>query len=144
MRPLLVTCVATLALLATGCAKDAPAPTVSAGHGKEFPAKSTPHIAIKKGERFSVVVSENASIGDQWQLREPPDAKIAATEKEDYVSDSAGTNPPPGSGGKRFFVFTATAAGESAIGVYDCFRGCQTAEDKKQSTAYEIHLTVTN
>ena len=144
MRPLLVTCVATLALLAAGCAKDAPAPTVSAGHGKEFPANSTPHIAIKKGERFSVVVNENASVGDQWQLKLPPDAKIATTEQDDFVSDASGTSPPAGSGGKRYFVFTAVRAGESAIGLYDCFRGCQTAEDKKHSTAYEIHLSVTN
>jgi inhibitor of cysteine peptidase len=139
-RQLLVTCVSILALLAAGCAKDAPAPTITAGHGKEFPASSTPHIAIKKGERFSVVVDENASVGDMWQLKQPPDATIAKTENQDYVSGSPSGSV--GGGGKRYFVFTASRSGESAITLYDCYRGCQGTQDKQRSRTYEIHLSV--
>jgi hypothetical protein len=48
-----------------------------------------------------------------------------------------------GGGGKRYFVFTAAEPGDSAIELYNCFRGCQSADDKAQSKTYEIHLTVT-
>jgi len=140
LRQLLVTCVSMLALVAAGCAKDAPAPTVTAGHGKEFQASGTPHIAIKKGERFSVVVDENASVGDMWQLKQAPDATIAKTENQDYVSTSPSGSV--GGGGKRYFVFTATQPGESAIALYNCYRGCQSTQDKQRSVAYEIHLSV--
>lgn len=142
MRQLVVTCLTLIALLATGCSDDQPAPPVSAGHGKEFPASSTPHIAIKRGERFSVVVPENASVGDMWQLKQPPDAKIAKIEPDDYVSDSPGG--AVGGGGKRYFVFTAAEPGDSSIGLYNCFRGCSSESTKAESKSYEIHLTVSN
>lgn len=141
MRQLLVIGLTTVALLASACAKDAPAPPASPGHGREFPAATTPHIAIKKGERFSVVVDENASVGDMWQLKQPPPEAVAKAEQDDYVSDSpSGT---VGGGGKRYFVFTANGSGESSITLYNCFRGCQSAQDKQQSKTYEIHLSVT-
>jgi predicted secreted protein len=138
MRLLLVTCVTVLGLLATGCGADAPAPT---GHGREFPATTTPHISIKNGERFSVVVEENASVGDRWQIKGGPDPKIARTEPDDYVADAQ--KNLPGGGGKRYFVFTATGPGISAIELFNCFRGCQNELDKQRSTSYAIQLTVT-
>jgi predicted secreted protein len=140
MRQLLVTCVATLGLLATGCSNDAPAPPpTNSAHGKEFQASVTPHIAVKRGERFSVVVDENPSVGDMWQLKQAPGSMVAVTEQDEYVPDSSSG---AGGGGKRYFVFTAKQSGESAIGLYDCFRGCQSAEDQQRSQSYEIHLSV--
>jgi len=141
MRLLLVTCISLITLLATACGDGDAASPASGTHGKEFPAATTPHIAIGHGERFSVVVPDNASVGDMWQLKTPPDTKIATADTEDHVADSpTGT---VGGGGKRYFVFTAHQPGESAIELYDCFRGCQSADDKARSKTYEIHLSVT-
>jgi predicted secreted protein len=141
MRQLLVTCVTALALLAAGCSDNAPTtPPTNSAHGTEFQASVTPHIAVKRGERFSVWVEENASVGDMWQLKQPPGSVIAVTEKDEYVSDSpTGT---VGGGGKHYFVFTAKQSGESAIGLYDCFRGCRSAQDQQRSRTYEVHLSV--
>jgi predicted secreted protein len=139
MRPLLVTCVSLIALVSTACGEDQPA--APSGHGQEFPAAVNPHIQIEHGKRFSVVVAENASVGDSWQLKTPPDATIATAEQDDYVSDSpSGT---VGGGGKRYFVFTAHQPGESALELYNCFRGCKSADDIARSKTYEIHLSVT-
>lgn len=139
MRLLLVTCIPVIALLAA-CGTDEPVGPVSAAHGKEFPAASTPHIAIGHGERFSVVVDENASVGDRWQVKQAPDPKIATPDRDEYVADSPGGTV--GGGGKHYFVFTAHEPGDSAIELYDCFRGCTSDSDKAQSKTYEIHLTV--
>ena len=117
MRQLLVTCATALALSITGCSTGEPAPTSTPAHGTEFRA-STPHIAVRHGERFSVVVDEQA--GDRWVLRAAPDPKVARPEPEESA------------GGKRYFVFTATQVGESAIEVYDGAR----------STGYSVHLSV--
>jgi predicted secreted protein len=77
-----------------------------------------------------------------WQLKGPPDHKIAKTEDEDYVSDSDQGNV--GGGGKRFFVFTAAEPGDSSIEIYNCFRGCQSEADKQRSLGHTIHLTVSS
>jgi hypothetical protein len=106
-----------LALLVAGCTNPSADPVKTAAHGTEFPA-STPHIVVKHGDKFSVVVSETGS--DRWKLQEGPDPQVAKTDPEDAT------------GGKRFFVFTATAAGESSITLYDAPR----------STGYAIHLQV--
>jgi predicted secreted protein len=142
MRLLLATVLTLIALLVSGCGADAPnQPTnAPADHGKEFDGTVTPHIQVKPGERFSVVLPENASVGDKWELKAPPDQKIAKTEEDDYVSDSGPGNV--GGGGKRFFVFTAAQAGDSSIEVYNCFRGCQSEADKQRSLGHTIHLTV--
>jgi predicted secreted protein len=140
MRRFPVTCVAAIALLVTGCSDDAPAPPANSARGNEFQASVTPHIAVRRGERFSVWVEENQSAGDWWQLRQAPGSMIAVTEQDEYVADApSGT---VGGGGKHYFRFTAKQSGESAIELYDCFRGCQTAQDQQRSRSYEIHLSV--
>jgi hypothetical protein len=117
MRQLLVTCATALALLITGCSTGESAPPANAAHGTEFKA-TTPHIAVKHGDRFSVVVDEKD--GDRWVLRVSPDPKIARAESQESA------------GGKRYFVFTADQVGESAIEVYDGAR----------SAGYSVHLSV--
>lgn len=139
----LATGAALAAALLTGCSDNTPGqptPRTDSGHGKEFPATSTEHIAIAKGERFSLVVDENASVGDGWEVKTPPDAKIARPEGDDYVSTSPSGSV--GGGGKRYFMFTALEPGNTSIELYNCFRGCTSERDKAESKGHTVRLTV--
>jgi predicted secreted protein len=113
----------TLLLLISACqnqAAEAGPDGSSPAHGTEFAPATHPHIAVKHGDKFSIVVSENSSAGDAWQLKVPPDPKIAKTEPEDVA------------GGKRYFVFTATAPGESALEIVN----------SHLAAGYDVHLQV--
>jgi predicted secreted protein len=133
---------AVAAALLTGCSDDPPpsTPTPATGHGTEIVPEDNKHIAVKRGERFSLVVEDNASVGDMWQIRTPPDPRIATGGTEDYVPSG-----PPGTiggGGKRYFVFTANEPGDTSIELYNCFRGCQSEQDIARSVSYTLHVTV--
>jgi hypothetical protein len=111
----------TLLLLISACqnqAAEAGPDGASVAHGTEFAPATHPHIAVKHGDKFSVVVKENA--GDQWQLKISPDPKVVTTEPEDVVN------------GKRYFVFTATAPGESALEIVN----------PHASAGYDVHLQI--
>jgi inhibitor of cysteine peptidase len=128
------------ALLA-GCSNESPAPAPPAsGHGAEIVPENDKRITVKRGERFSLVVEDNASVGDMWQVRTPPDPNIVTAESEDFAA--SGPSGSVGSGGKRYFVFSAKEPGDTSIELYNCFRGCQSEQDISRSVSYTMRITV--
>jgi hypothetical protein len=111
----------TLLLVISGCAgqqADAGPDGSSAAHGTEFAPASHPHIAVKHGDKFSIVVTEKS--GDQWQLTIAPDPSVVTTEPQDVA------------GGKRYFVFTAKAPGESQLEI----------ANPHSASGYDVHLQI--
>lgn len=128
-----------VAALAAGCT-GSPTPDDSApDRGREYSA-DTKRVTVGVGERFSIVVTSNASVGDNWVMRVQPDQAILTTTGADYVPDASGDLV--GGGGREFFVFTGKAAGTTTFELYNCFRGCQSEEDLKRSVAHTVDVTV--
>ncbi|RZS30563.1 chagasin family peptidase inhibitor I42 [Herbihabitans rhizosphaerae] len=141
---LVATCAVTL--LAAGCSggsdgeSPAPAPPASK-FGTEF--TPTQAITVKPGEKFSVVVRSNASVGDRWSVRRAPDPRIAEGGKGEFVSDAEpGQKPMPGQGGRVFFVFTAKEKGSTTAELFNCFRGCDSPQDQAESTTHLLRIDV--
>lgn len=138
-RHLLLAC-ALILPLAAGCA---PGSAVN-NYGKVVKGAkgTTTQVEVRKGERFSLAVSDNASIGDSWELEAVPDAKVASFISEEH--ESAGE--APGSGGTSYFVFNAKQPGTTEVTLYNCWR-CGPAktpvnEDSKQQSGEAI-FTIT-
>jgi predicted secreted protein len=116
-------------------------------YGAEFTesktgAESRTAITVDKGDRFSIVVRDNASIGDDWSLRDQPDQAVATLDGDEYTSDTAWfSEPAAGSGGKRYFTFTAQGSGSTSIVLLNCFR-CGSAQESKDSYAATFEVTV--
>lgn len=98
-------------------------------YGTRFPVDgtrdSTQEITVDQGDTFSLVVRDNASIGDNWTLESPtmpgkPD-DVVAFDQEKYESGSDGV----GGGGQRYYTFTAQRAGTARITLANRFRGGQ-------------------
>lgn len=87
------------------------------GGGSAFGQEDT-SIAVDAGSTFSIVLSENPSIGDDWRLDQPPDPAVAELVSDDYESEG----DAPGSGGTRVFTFAAKAPGTTELVLYDCYR----------------------
>ncbi|GAA2491673.1 hypothetical protein GCM10010406_29710 [Streptomyces thermolineatus] len=79
-------------------------------------------VGVEAGERFSLAVRENASIGDRWNVHTPkPDPAVVEAAGRSYNSDSE--EPVPGSGGTRYFTFRAVGPGSTQIVLRNCPRG---------------------
>jgi len=128
-----------VAALAAGCTESSAPDDSLPDRGREYPV-DTKRVTVGVGERFSVVVTSNASIGDNWVMRVQPDQAVLTTTGADYVPDASGD--VVGGGGREFFVFTGKAAGTTTFELYNCFRGCQSEEDLKRSVAHTVDVTV--
>lgn len=107
------------------------------GYGTEF-AETDTSITVDAGDRFSIVVRDNASIGDDWSVRSQPDEAVVTPEGDVHVSEGgSGT----GGGGKRYFTFTARKAGTGEVELFNCSR-CGTAPESKDSRAVTFQITV--
>ena len=111
---------ALLALLVMGLGTSCGAGSAVNDYGQIFKGAkgSTVNVAVGTGQRFSLAVADNPSIGDQWRLMEVPDAKVASFISKEYVSDGGG----PGSGGTSYFVFNSKQPGNTEIRLQDCWR----------------------
>ncbi|SDH51461.1 Chagasin family peptidase inhibitor I42 [Nonomuraea jiangxiensis] len=108
--------VALLALLLSGCSGGAAVSdfgTVIKG------AKGTTvQVQVRAGQRFSLAVAENPSVGDAWDLPALPDTKIAS-----FISaEREAHGDAPGTGGTAYFVFHAKLPGSTEIRLRDCWR----------------------
>lgn len=115
MRRILLTLALALPLVA-GCS----AGSAVSNYGKVFEGAKgkTVQVQVGTGQRFSLSVSDNASVGDSWELVEVPDAKVASYISKEH--ESAGD--APGSGGTSYFVFNAKQAGTTEVKLFDCYR----------------------
>jgi predicted secreted protein len=108
-------------------------------YGTQFPVQATkdasPEVIVKQGDKFSIVVRDNASIGDNWWLKSKPDYATAALDHDEYVSESSSDSL--GGGGRRYYTFTARTPGNSQIVLVNTFQG------GKQTFTVTVRLTIT-
>ncbi|WP_336205466.1 protease inhibitor I42 family protein [Nonomuraea sp. LPB2021202275-12-8] len=107
---------AALALVTVGCG----AGSAVSDFGTVFTGAKgqTTRVELGTGQRFSLAVPDNASVGDSWALVAVPDPKVASYISEEHESDGGG----PGSGGTTYFVFNAKRPGTAEIRLHNCWR----------------------
>ncbi|MFI6322680.1 protease inhibitor I42 family protein [Nonomuraea sp. NPDC050556] len=98
---------------------------------------TTVQVEVAKGQRFSLAVPDNASIGDSWELVAVPDAKVASFISKEHEQKS----DAPGAGGTSYFVFNAKQPGSTEVKLFDCYR-CGTAKTTPESGEAIFEITV--
>lgn len=131
-----------LALLVAGCSGGGSAVS-DLGKVAEGGKGQTAQIEVAKGQRFSLAVPDNPSVGDSWSLVAVPDAKVASFISKERESEG----DAPGSGGTTYFVFNAKHPGSTEVRLYDCWRCGQAKtppndESKRQSGEATFTITV--
>ncbi|GIH73841.1 protease inhibitor I42 family protein [Planobispora longispora] len=104
----------------------------------------TVEIEVTPGQRFSLVVSENASVGDSWKLGPLPDPKVASFISAEYESE--GGEDVTGGGGARYFVFNAKQRGTVVVTVSNCWRcgaGRVPADEQSRSLSGDATFRIT-
>lgn len=107
---------ALLVLLVSGC--NAGSAVNDFGKVVQGEKGGTTQVEVVKGQRFSLSVPENPSVGDAWELVAVPDPKVASFISKERV----GGGDEPGSGGSAYFVFNAKHPGTTEVKLYDCYR----------------------
>ncbi|MGW0805352.1 protease inhibitor I42 family protein [Nonomuraea sp. NPDC002799] len=130
-----------LALLMTGCS--AGSAVNDYGTVIKGAKGTTVQAELRQGQRFSLAVAHNPSVGDSWSLVAVPDAKVASYISEE--NESAGD--APGAGGTTYFVFNSKRPGTTEIRLLNCWRCGQartpgTEESKRQSGEAIFAITV--
>ncbi|MGW4895477.1 protease inhibitor I42 family protein [Kitasatospora sp. NPDC004240] len=101
-------------------------------------------VDLKAGERFTVAVRDNASIGDRWRFEDPrPDPAVLTTVGDRYEA-APGAEKRDGAGGTRYFTFEGRAAGTTTITLFNCFRGlCSSASPSDHDRKLLVRNTYT-
>ncbi|MBO3749157.1 protease inhibitor I42 family protein [Streptosporangiaceae bacterium NEAU-GS5] len=138
-----VAALSALALIA-GCGVSSASPDVgtpfAGGVGK------TVEVRVTSGQRFSLSVPDNDSVGDDWEVATKPDPGVAAFVSEEYAGDP--DSKGPGSGGTGYYVYTAKNPGTTSVVLYNCWR-CGPAKtpkddfDRAHSGDATFHIIVT-
>jgi predicted secreted protein len=108
-------------------------------YGTLFPVqanKDAHHdVSLHTGEKFTIVVRDNASIGDNWWLKDRPAYAMAGLDRDEYVSDSSSDSL--GAGGRRYYTFIAKTTGTAQITLVNIFQG------GRETHTVTIQLTIT-
>jgi predicted secreted protein len=119
---------ALLALLAAGCGGGSAVQdygtVVKGAKGATVRAEVTP------GQRFSLAVPDNPSVGDSWSLVAVPDTKVASFISEEHEREGEA----PGSGGTAYFVFNSKRPGTIEVRLFDCWRCGQDRTPKNEES----------
>lgn len=78
---------------------------------------------VTVGDRFTFVVRDNNSLGDNWWLKRKPDWATAALVHDEYVSD---TEADTFGNGQHYYTFLAKSAGQSQIVLVNMIGGSYT------------------
>jgi predicted secreted protein len=102
----------------------------------------TVQVQLGTGQRFSLAVTDNPSVGDSWTLEAVPDTKVASFISHEKRPQGEG----PGAGSTSYFVFNTKHPGTTEIKLFDCWR-CggttpSTDESRQQSGEAIFALTV--
>ncbi|MEU6715287.1 protease inhibitor I42 family protein [Nonomuraea sp. NPDC046802] len=133
--------VALLALVVAGCGGGSAVSdygkVVKGGKGTTVP------VELRPGQRFSLAVPDNPSVGDSWELVAVPDTKVASYISEEHKSDGKGV----GAGGTAYFVFNSKRPGTTEVRLFNCWRCGQdrtpaTDESRRESGEAVFTLTV--
>ncbi|WP_188187699.1 protease inhibitor I42 family protein [Nonomuraea sp. SYSU D8015] len=105
---------------------------------------ATVRVEVKSGQRFSLAVPANPSVGDSWSLAAMPDTKVASYISEEHEREGDGV----GAGGTTYFVFNSKRPGTTEIRLHDCWRCGQdrtpkTEESRRMSGEAVFSVTVT-
>ncbi|WP_078859613.1 protease inhibitor I42 family protein [Streptomyces rubellomurinus] len=85
-------------------------------------------VTLTPGDRFSIAVEDNASIGDDWSIVDPR-ADTAVVAAVDQVTDyPPGYEKYIGGGGTAYYIFEAKGRGTTTITLHNCFRICDDPE----------------
>ena len=84
-----------------------------------FPDDSTINVSVKVSEHFSIVLRDNASVGDGWSITQQPDPSIVTENGNAYASNEPwwlqwGSHAV-GGGGKRYYTFDAKQTGSTTL-----------------------------
>ncbi|MFI2609452.1 protease inhibitor I42 family protein [Kitasatospora sp. NPDC018619] len=118
---LAVVLAAGLAAGPTACGQDGAGGSGGSGRGRVLGAQER-SVSLAVGERFTIAVRDNTSVGDRWSVAEPkPDASVATlvAEKLDLPE---GSKTSDGAGGTRYYTFEARGRGTTAVTLLNCFR----------------------
>ncbi|GAA3234897.1 protease inhibitor I42 family protein [Nonomuraea helvata] len=104
---------------------------------------STVRVELRSGQRFSLAVADNPSVGDNWDLVAVPDPKVASFISEESKHKGEGV----GAGGTTYFVFNSKRPGATQIRLRDCWRCGQSTtppneESRQQSGEAVFDVTV--
>ncbi|GAT64608.1 chagasin family peptidase inhibitor I42 [Planomonospora sphaerica] len=113
-----LTLIALVALPVAGCA----AGSAVSDHGKVTAGRigTNVQVEVAPGQRFSLAVDENASVGDSWRMEALPDVAVASFISDEYEHE--GEPGTTGGGGTRYFVFNAKRPGTTAVTLSNCWR----------------------
>ena len=130
-----------LALLAAGCGGGSAVSDL--GTVVKGAKGATVQVELRPGQRFSLAVADNPSVGDNWELVAVPDAKVASFISEEHESKS----DTPGAARTSYFVFNSKRPGTTEVRLLDCWRCGQaktpsTEESKQQSGEAIFAITV--
>ena len=115
-------------ILIAGCVGGQPPPagTATPSDGSDRTAEvttfkaETTTISVPPGQRFQIAFRQNPSIGDNWQIRQPPASTVITLIATNYVPDDQ--RGLPGTGGTLYLVFDAISPGRTAMSVRNCWR----------------------
>ncbi|GAA3708454.1 hypothetical protein GCM10022224_087490 [Nonomuraea antimicrobica] len=124
-------------LLVAGCA----AGSAVSDYGKVIKgsADATVRAEVRPGQRFSLTVPDNPSVGDDWELVEVPDAKVASFISEEHEGES----DLPGAGGTAYFVFNGKQPGSTEIRLRNCRMCRQTPAPEGGGQTVEAVFVIT-
>ncbi|MEU6791573.1 protease inhibitor I42 family protein [Nonomuraea wenchangensis] len=105
---------------------------------------ATVPVELRSGQRFSLAVTGNASVGDSWSLKALPDTKVVSFISQEREGDS----DQVGGGDTTYFVFNAKQPGTTEVRLYDCWRcgsgGTPESEQSRRESGEAVFtLTVT-
>ncbi|GAA3139100.1 hypothetical protein GCM10010466_32800 [Planomonospora alba] len=105
---------------------------------------ATAEVEVAPGERFSLAVAENASVGDSWKLEELPDVALLSYIGDEYEHE--GGSDTTGGGGTRYYVFNAKRPGTASVTVSNCWRcpaGRVPADEQSRRRSGEATFRIT-
>lgn len=101
-------------------------------------------VEANVGDRLELRVEENPSVGDDWEVAEPPDADVARI--VDRFSEGV-DDDLVGAGHTEVFVLEAVGAGTTTLVLHNCFRcddqGNTPAEDARFAVDLDYALRIT-
>ncbi|WP_433430849.1 protease inhibitor I42 family protein [Nonomuraea sp. CA-141351] len=132
---------AMLALLVAGCGGGSAVSDL--GTVVKGAKGSNVRVELRSGQRFSLAVADNPSVGDNWDLVAVPDPKVASFISEEHKRTGDGV----GAGGTTYFVFNSKRPGTIEIRLRDCWRCGQATtppneESRQQSGEAVFAVTV--
>jgi len=116
-----------------------------ATYGSRY-AEQQGDVKVSVGDVFTLVVPDRGgSVGDDWTAS-IVDQAVASEERSELVADSLKDRwfgaAPGGGGGDRLITFRAKAPGTTQITLTNCYRGCNTQENRAESRSVSWNVTV--